>query len=278
MPDLSDVENVLVSLIAQIVYPDGTDADSITGGKVKVFRGWPLPSNLDSDLKAGTVNISVFPLAVEQNVTRFSTDWQEIPAPPVTLTMAISGQTVEIGGRPCCPLNAAVLVDGKAFVHPLQATDTPTSIATALATLISTVTPATSNGPVITVPGATKLEARLGSVGNIVQELKRQKQSFRISIWCSRPLVRDAIATALDPALASLDDIALTDGTAGRMRYVKSETIDGGQKAGLYRRDLVYSVEYGTTITRRAAAIVAQQVDISGGTDPAAPELKNLTI
>ena len=83
------------------------------------------------------MNISVFPLDIEQNVTRYSTDWQELPSPPITLTMTVSGQTVTIGGTPGCPLNTAVLVNNTPFVYPLQATDTPTSIATALAALIS---------------------------------------------------------------------------------------------------------------------------------------------
>lgn len=263
MPDLSEIESALVSLIAQIVYPYGTAADSATGDKFKVFRGWPIPTNLDKDLKAGVVNISVFPLDVEQNLTRFSVGWQEIPSPPITLTMDVEGQTITVGGRVCCPLNAAVIVDGKAFVYPLQARDTPTSIATALAALIDAYTPASSSGPVITVPGAKSLETQLGTVGTIIQEIKRQKKSFRITIWCNSPLVRDAVAKVLDPALASLIDIALTDGTTGRIRYEKTHPDDVPQKANLFRRDLVYSVEYGTTITQRVAAIVATQANIT---------------
>lgn len=263
MPDLSDVENVLVSLVTQIVYPNGTAAPSATGDDIKVYRGWPMQPNLDADLKDGIVNISVFPIDPEQNVTRYAPEWMEIPSPPVTLTMTVAGQTVTVGGKPCCPLNAAVIVNDKAFVHPLQATDTPTSIATALAAAINTTFAASSSGAVITVPGATKLEARLGSVGNIVQEIKRQKRSFRITIWCNSPLVRDAVGKVIDPALASLTNIALTDGTVGRLLYVRTHPDDGAQKARLYRRDLVYSVEYATTITRRAAQIVATEANIN---------------
>lgn len=268
MADLSDVENVLVSLITQIVYPNGTAADSAVGQPCRVFRGWPIPANLDADLKADVVNISVFPLDGEQNVTRFSTDWTVIPSPRITLTMSVSGTAVTIGGRVCCPLNAAIVVDGTAFIYPLQAKDTPTSVATALAVLINTTFAASSNGAVVTVPGATKLEARLGTVANIVQEIKRQKKPFRITIWCNSPLIRDTVARLLDPALASLTDIALGDGTAGRIRYVRTHPEDGAQKSMLYRRDLVYSVEYGTIISQRAATIIAEQINITGGFDP----------
>ena len=266
MPDLSEVEAVLVSTVTQIVYPNGTAADSATGDSIKVFRGWPIPAGLDADLKAGIVNISVLPLDAEQNVTRNSREWMEIPSQPITLTMAVSGHTVTVGGKPRCPLNAAVLVNGKAFIHPLQATDTLTSIATALASLIKPFwAAASSNGPVITVPGATKLETRTGSVGSVVQEVKRQKKSFRITLWCNDPLARDAIAAVIDPALSSLTFLSLSDGTSGRIRYDRTHTIDNAQKVGLYRRDFDYTVEYATTITQRAADVVSEIIAVTDG-------------
>lgn len=273
MADLSDVENVLVSLITQIVYPNGTAADSAVGQPCRVFRGWPIPANLDADLKADVVNISVFPLDMEQNLTRYSPDWHELPDPPVRLTMSVTGQTVTIGGVTSCPLNAAILVEGKAYVHPLQATDTPTSIATALAALISVDTPATSAGGVVTVPGAKKLEARLGRVGTVIQEIKRQKKGFRITLWCNSPQVRDAVARVIDPGLASLTFVSLPDGTTGRLRYERTHAEDGAQKSRLYRRDLVYSVEYATTVAQKAAAVVGEAINLSGGLDPSNPAM-----
>ncbi len=278
MPDLSDVENLLVSLVTQIVYPNGTAADSATSDPIKVFRGWPIPANLDADLKANIVNVSVFPLDMEQNVTRYAPEWMELPSPAITLTMPVSGQTVTISGRPCCPLNAAVLVDGKAFVHPLQVRDTLNSIATALAAQIGVYTQASSSGAVITIPAAKTLETRIGAVGSVVQEIKRQKKSFRITIWCNNPLVRDSIAKVIDPALASLTDIAMIDGTAGRIRYERTHPEDGAQKTRLYRRDLVYSVEYGTTITQRAADVVGGVIKLAGGLDTASPDLETINV
>lgn len=277
MADCSDVETVLTSVVTQAVYPNGTGAASATGDRCKIFRGWPLPANLDADLKTGFVNISVFPLDPEQNVTRYSEDWQEIPTPPVALTTTVAGKTVTVGGTPHCPLNVAVLVNGTAFVYPLQATDTPTTIATALAALINTVTAASSAGPVVTVPGATTLEARIGSVGKLVQEIKRQRKSFRITLWCSNPLVRDALGRVLDRALANRTFLSLCDGTAGRLRYERTHIDDTSQKSGLYRRDVVYSVEYGTTLVQNTAAVIAETVNLSGGLDPAAPPVKTIS-
>ena len=72
----------------------------------------------------------------------------------------------------------------------------------------------------------------------------------------------------LDPALADLTFISLSDGTSGRVRYERSHTSDSAQKVGLYRRDFDYSVEYATTVVRRVAKIVAEEINVSDETDP----------
>src|SRR5919198_514841 len=68
---------------------------------------------------------------------------------PIRLTLTVAGNTVTVAGTPSSPLNAAVLVNGKAYIYPLQANDTATSIATALAALINADTPASSSGEVV---------------------------------------------------------------------------------------------------------------------------------
>ncbi len=42
--------------------------------------------------------------------------------------------------------------------------------------------------------------------------------------------------------------IDLPDGFAGRLRFVSSAVFDQSEDAALYRRDLIYSVEYATTV------------------------------
>ncbi len=278
MADQSDVESTLVALITQAIYPNGTAAASAGGQPCRIYRGWAARHNLDADLKAGVVNVTVFPLDPEQNLTRYPTEWQELPLAPIKLSMTVAGQTVIVAGTPTCPLNAAVLVNKKAYVYPLQAIDTPTSIATALAAVISADTSASSSGPVITVPGVTNLETRIGSVGTIIQEVRRQKKSFAITIWCNDPLVRDAVSKGIDPALAALTFINLPDGSGGRIRYERTHTDDVPQKALLFKRTLIYSVEYGTTISRTSAAVVSEIIEVSGGQDGNAPVIATINI
>ena len=260
MAELADIESVLVATIAQAVYPNGTAGASATGTPARIYRGWPIPNQLDADLKAGTVNISVYPLDQERNLTKNPLDWIEVALPEVYLTLTVAGNTVTVGGMVTCPLNASVTVNGTAYAYPLQATDTPTSVATALSALIGPGS--SSSGPVITIPNAT-ISAAVGAVGGIVQEIRRQIKSFRISLWCSSPPIRDAMASAVDSALAQLSFVNLPDGTSGRILYVNTHIDDAPQKALLFRRDFVYSVEYSTTNTTLGAAIVATQVNVN---------------
>jgi hypothetical protein len=275
MADLSDVSNVLVSSIAQIAYPNGTGSPSIVATACKIYSGWPIPANLDKDLAAGAINISVYPNDNEQKTTRYPKEWKALPVTIPALTLTVVGTTITVGGTPTSPLNAAALVNGAGYVYAVQSGDSLTSIATGLAALISG---ATSSGPVITIPGAYQLTARVGAVGTVIRETKRQKRSFQITFWCPNPTVRDQIAAPVDAALADIDFLTLPDGTAGRIIYERSRVSDRVEREGLYRRDLFYSVEYGTTDSLTTAQIVAEIFNITGGIDPSAPAITSFTI
>ena len=79
MADVTDVANALVSVIAGVVYPNGTTQPSITNCPILVYQGWPVAQTLDTDLKAGTVHISVFPKPGDRVTSVMSGDgeWDE---------------------------------------------------------------------------------------------------------------------------------------------------------------------------------------------------------
>jgi hypothetical protein len=264
MADLSDVMTALQTQIFAAVYPNGTSAPSITTKGIRVFPGWPQPAALDADMRVGICNISIYPTPVEQNVTRFPKQWQQVSVTPPTLTLTVSGRTITVGGAMPTPFSAhnlAVLMAGSAFVYALQATDTLTTIATALATLIAAAYPGTtSSGAAITLPNAGPIpKARVGSVGQSIMEIRRQKRLFQIVIWADTPTSRDTIAQAVDPALADVQFLTMPDGTAARLIYRDSPVTDGLQKERIYRRDLRYSVEYATTKIQTTATVIAGQ-------------------
>jgi hypothetical protein len=254
MADQSDVETALTTLIGAVIYPQGTNAPSILGVTCRIYRGWPNTAALDADLAAGRVNITVFPDARhQQNTTRWTEELTlATPVPPtltITTAMTNSGSTATIGGTADPGQIAGLLVDNLAVVHRTAAGDTPDLVAATLASYLRTERVAVVAGATITIPGTHLLVGRVVTDQQVQQETRRQVQNFRISCWFPDPATRDVAAAAVDAALAAHNFITLADGTSARLRFVSSTVFDQSQDASLYRRDLLYSVDYATTQT-----------------------------
>lgn len=252
MADQSDVEAAIVSLLATTLYPDGTARSDLLGATCSVYRGWPSAADLDSDLNAGRVNVSVYPRPnTDRTTTRFVPEWRITARPVATITAAadVTGTQITFGGTVQPPQNVSAIVNGRGYVYAVQAGDTLATIATALALRISADTPASSAGPVLTVPGAFAFVVRVGGVGTAIRELRRQTKGFQVTAWCPTPALRDRVASILDVAMAQSDSLVMPDGSTAWVRYLGSTSEDGAQKALCYRRDLIYLIEYATTET-----------------------------
>lgn len=273
MADTSDVENELVDLIAAVIYPAGTSQPSIVNATVGIERGWPTANDLDQELGAGQAIISVFPPpGLERNTTRWPREEQLLTAPTHTLTAQIAGNVVTLGGTVSLPQNVVVVCSGMVFAYGVQAGDTLASIAANLAEVLAEQFPGTSSvGPALTIQGHSGIpNARVASSGQIYVEQSRQEKTYWITCWCPTPAMRDLLAPAVDVALKQLDFITVgTEQSQARIRYVNSNVSDEAQKVQIYRRDLVYSIEYGTgTIT---SATETAAVEVLGVRPPLPP-------
>ena len=282
MADLYDVENALKSAIVAAVYPGGIGNPSAIVDAVgnaidcKVLRGWPLKDTLAADLANGIVNVSVFPQpGSERNTTRFTKDWRVLTPAAPTLTLTAAGNTVTVGGSVTVPQSVVIILGGALSLYSVQAGDTLTSIATALASLIAG---ATNAGPVITLPGSVGLITSVGGTGVIWREVRRQERLIDIGLWCPSPEARDVVAKFVDAIFAAVEFIALPDGTAGRILYNRSTVSDHETTESLYRRDLIYSVDYPTIQTQTAYQIAAYTVDLIGGQSPFDPALPTVVL
>lgn len=266
MADLADVENQLKALIVGWCYPNGTSQPSamLLNGKavpVKVGRGWPLADTLAQDLQAQVANVTIYSQpGAERLTTRYPRQWQVVTAPSPTLTATVSGRTVTIGGTVSSPQNVALIYAGIGYVYAVQAADTVNTVAAALSALVPG---ATSFGPVITAPGGYRLAAHVGGFGTAIRELRRQERLFQVTCWCATPEQRDALAGFIDAKFAGAGDpnglefITLPDGSAARLKYVRTAPTDRDALVQSYRRDLIYSVEYATTETLVAPQVTA---------------------
>lgn len=254
MAGLSDVLNQLAAQAAAVIYPNGTAQPSACGMPVKIYPGWPVPNVLETDLAAGTVHVSVYPGNTERKTTRsIGQGWVQVAAPVHTVQMTVSGSQVTLSGTPGAQ-NLLITLNGTAYVYALQASDSLNSAATGLCALIPG---ATSNGAVITLTGVHSITVAVGGFGTAMRETKRQEKQFQVTVWAPTPLARDLAAEALDSALSATTSMSFTDGSAGIVRYSHTFQTDQLEKAGLYRRDLFYSIDYATTQTQASVEVIA---------------------
>ncbi len=264
MADLSDVETALTASVVAALYPGGAGAASVTGQPIRVFRGWPMTGPLDLDLAAGIVNVSVFAVPGDtRNTTRWGLMTQAAQVAP-SLTVQVRGGSATFGGAGGLGQVAGLLVDGVPFVYRGQAGDTPALVAAVLAQDVRAVRACWLSGTTVSVPGVTKFAARVVADGSALTELGRQEQGLRISAWCPNPAIRDLVCGTIGSALSATNFLTLADGTSGRVRYRSTASIDDAQNAQLYRRDLVFSVEYATSVSAPAPSLLFGDVRIAG--------------
>ena len=174
-------------------------------------------------------------------------DIPKTAAPPVN-TFAGSGGAGQVAGVQFGPVAAP-----NAYAYRLTAPDTPATVAAALAALVPG---ATAVGAILTIPTSFPVQVAIGADSNGLQEVRRQEQGVRVSIWAPTPAVRDTLASAADLAFAALTDAngnrtefaILPAGDTARIRYRSSFSDDKPGKAHVWRRDLCYTAEYGTTV------------------------------
>jgi hypothetical protein len=244
MPDQAEVAQALVERLAEIVYPNGPSAPSITGNLIRIFRGWPGSAALDRDLAAGHVQISVFVDGAARDVTASIEGWKSKgPQAAPSLSWAVVDSTATLVGTPTTPQAVALVVDRGDAVHEIQPGDTLDSIAAELAVQIPG---AQAVGAGVVIPGAWRLVGRSVVPQRVFREVGHQAQVIRVTFWCPEPGVRDVLARAVDTKLQTEKFIAV-DGYAARLRWQGSPSFDIAQDENLYRRDIFYEFTFPIT-------------------------------
>lgn len=269
MADQADVETALAALLANALYPNGSAAPSVTGTLCRIYRGYPSAPTLDADLADGTAHVSVAAAGgAVKNVTRYPRKWIAVAPIPVTLTVVSAATTATFSGTCAVGQLAGVAVNGALFPYAVQANDSAATVASNLGAMLRVEGWIVDYaGSTITVPAATDFVARVVNGAGSLMEIKRQVQDFKVSLWCPDPPTRDLMAPVLDQALAELTFIALADGSSGRLLFAGNETRDADADATLYRRDMIYSVEYPTTLAQMTPAMLFGTAGFSANAD-----------
>lgn len=267
MADITDVTQALVALVAGALYPNGTSQPSAAGIPVKVYEGWPVPRHLDEDLQVGGANVSVYPLPGERTTTRYLNEGEsELSISSPKIAAAIAGRVITLSGQiPAAddPHTLVAIINGKTCHYRVLPSDTLASAAAGLAAAINAEAPgATVAGPAITVAPTTRITTvRIAVTGTYQREVRRQTRPVQITVWAPNPQLRTAVSKIIDAALADMPFIDLYDQKA-RMRYQSSNIIDSGQNDRAWRRDLIYTVDYGTTVAKTATTVAAESISV----------------
>lgn len=276
MADLSDVENALKAIALQAAYPTGTGQpskclalDGVTPVPLAVSRGWPVKEQLERDLATGVQQVTIFVPPQSLRITsREPGGWFDLTNPTPTIAVAVNegAGTFTLTGYVETPQNVALFVNDKAYIYACQQEDTLANVATGLVALISQDLAASSVGAVVTVVGAYRMAGRVGLHGAVQRVLRQQEQLFHVIIWASTPELRDAVSKFIDGAYAGVgmanrrDFISLPDSSMGKLMYRGTRQTDIAEMQGLYRRELVFAVEYATTETVDATPVLSDPI------------------
>jgi hypothetical protein len=287
--DLTDITAYLMHAAALAVYPNGTGQPSVANMDARIFEGWPNSAQLDLDLAGKmlggippmpinrpggpVINVSVYPM-LGSNVEPFQIldNTYTLIAPVIHMALTLTGApgdtvtppTVTIAGQPTAGEYLTLIVD-RANIYSASGVSTASIISQLVTQALPLYPGTTSTATSITIPAAFDFTARQGAPGTIGHVTHRQKQEIMITTWAPNHTVRGVIAAAIDAALKAKIIAAMSDTSAAKFCYNRTNTIDEQSVDTLYRRDLIYDVEYATLQTFTGYVITSTTLQIQAG-------------
>lgn len=269
---------------------------------VDVGIGWP-PLNKLQDVARSAKSkpvaqkgaVGVYDRRIGRNTTRWNPSSFNQVNVAATLTSVVSQSVIPPAGAATITLGGTVTVGdavstvledaGEIAISPGEAqpwsvsaevaiggaTDTPTTMAAALAALISAdavmnlLVTALAVGPVVTLTaksgkGPIRLVSNTGNGGSQEREIGRREREFQIASWSSTEEARNAIGDPIDTMLAQAElnfGLTFPDGSQGRLLYVNDFDIEDGTLQDAYRRDFLLTIDYPVTVKDQLYAILA---------------------
>lgn len=267
MADLSDVLTAIANTLGTAFYPNGTASASVINAPVRVYPGWPVPANLDADLAASTVNVSIYPLAMERVAALTSPDAQTQAITPALLSLSVSGNQITVGGGIQVGDVATISRNGSISTYAVLAADTLSSVASGIASAMG----GTASGTVVTAPAGTyALSAGVSTRGTLIQPMRRIERRVQVTIWAPTPTLRDQCATLIDSAAWNASSIVMPDGTRCGLAYQGSPMTDMLEKQAIYRRDIIIAARYVSTQTLAAQTVGSLSINESTAATPVA--------
>jgi hypothetical protein len=300
MADLSDVTAYLATAASNAAYPNGTSQPSVAAMDCRIFEGWPIPDQLDRDMLgqmlSGTTvvprsggrvaNVSVYPMPGTGIVVYQQQDQTYVITPPaISSTFTLVGNVITVTGQPA-PGEYLTLVVDDAYVYSQTGASTSALLNNLLTLttpiydhngiLVGTAGPLSTDYPgtvatatTLTVPFGHSLVVRQGGAAVLGKVTHRQRQSVMVTVWAPTHGTRDSLAKAIDNAIKQVIKVAMPDTSQALIIYSRTNVSDERQATAIYRRDLIYDVEYATVFQFPGYVVTSVTTSIANPTNTA---------
>jgi hypothetical protein len=265
MPDASVVEEQFVTEIAKILsespyQPYAVGFSEPLNEQFRLMRGWPVDQQLVKDLNAvpTVTNVTVFSQPGQRNTTRFLRQMMiqtvEVPTPTMIGELLSSTQVRFVGVGSAKEVISVAYGGQHGAAVRLTDQDTPQTVAAYFASALPN---ATATDDTLTLTTFLPVSVAFGMDVRSLREVHRQCGIWRVTVWAVTPQLRDQFCSLIDPALQGLDRFFFPDGScSGPVVGAGFAVIDVTQKEKLWKRDLLYEVEYPTDVTEIAPVMV----------------------
>lgn len=266
MADIADVLDALYQIAFATCYPAGSGQPSITTRTINIAEGWPLTEDMNKAAANGTSLVALYLLPGTAQALPQVMDWgcEVVDAPNVGLSASVSDDTATLSGAANAAGEYATLSVNKGFVYSYQAPSEGFTAAQMAAQLLSMMAgdfpDATCDGAVLTISSAFSIVPRIGGQGTLGRKIHRQAILFDVIVWAPSPADRTTIGRALDVAMKTPVRLTMPDTSTALIKPRDVRLSDREENKGLYRRDLILSVEFDTIELIEAYEVTSIQV------------------
>jgi hypothetical protein len=279
LADISDLTAYLKATAITAVYPNGTSQPSVAAIDCVIEEGWPEPAQLDLDIQglektaAGTTiprpggvcaHISVFPPpGTGVQVYQILNKTYVIAPAAITSTVEVAGDVVTVTG-PLAAGEFLTLVLDNAVICSQTGANVAAMLAALAAQAVAAGYAATATATTLTVPFKFEMTVRQGGKAILGKVTHRQRQAVMVTVWAPTPETRTTLAKAIDGLIKQANKITVpADGSQALVIYSRTTVLDLQESVGIYRRDLVYEVEYATVEQFPGFTITSTTVSIA---------------
>jgi hypothetical protein len=249
MANWRQAANAMQVLIAPTVL--STVQGLTAGNSARTYIGWPDPNQLNTDLRAATlqtVHASIYAIPGSALTSRYTKEPTVIKADP-TETAFVVNNTVLLSGVPLAGDNIFIFVNHHAVQTTVLVGDTMSAITARLVTAINALAlpgiSASAVAQIITIAGPVySLTATAVGQGTIYVEVTRVTRRFQLTFWCADDLAREALLLSIVPILANAEFLTYPDSSKGRILFDGELIHDAAMPSAIMRADTFWQVEY----------------------------------